>query len=147
MLGLCLLPQGKVSLVLLLADTGQFTTLILDILQRTTTQDAVLKLLVVGLDIEIDGAIRFVGKTIVQNLLYQLLLLDDMTCSMRFDRRAQHVQRIHILMVAVGIVLGNLHRLQLFQTSLLGYLVLTLVGIVFQMTYVGDVTDVAHLIA
>ena len=49
-------------------------------------------------------------------------------------------------MVAVGVILGNLHRLQLLQTSLLGNLVLTFVGIMLQMPHVGDVTDITDLI-
>ena len=49
-------------------------------------------------------------------------------------------------MVAVGIVLGNLHRLQLFQACLLGNLVLALVSIVLQMTYICDVAYIAYLV-
>ena len=50
-------------------------------------------------------------------------------------------------MVAVHIVLGHLHWLELFETGLLGDLVLALVGVVFQMAHVGDVAHIAHLVA
>ena len=50
-------------------------------------------------------------------------------------------------MVAVGIVLSNLHGFQLLQTGLLGYLVLTLVSIVLQVAYIRDVAYITHLIA
>ena len=50
-------------------------------------------------------------------------------------------------MIAVGVVLCYLHRLELLQTCLLCYLVVAIVGIVLQMAHVGDVSDVAHLIA
>ena len=73
-------------------------------------------------------------------------MFDDVPRSVRFDRGAQYIQRIHILMVAVGIVLGNLHRLQLFQACLLGNLVLALVSIVLQMTYICDVAYIAYLV-
>ena len=66
---------------------------------------------------------------------------------MWLDRGAQHVQCIHILMVAIGVVLRNLHGLQLFQTSLLGYLVLALVSIMLQMANVCNVTHITHLVA
>ena len=50
-------------------------------------------------------------------------------------------------MVAVGVILYNLHRLQLFQTSLFSNLVFAFVGIVLQVSYVGDVTHIAHFIS
>ena len=50
-------------------------------------------------------------------------------------------------MVAVGVVLGNLHGLQLLQACLLGNLVLALVGIVLQMAHIGNVAHIAHLIS
>ena len=105
-----------------------------------------MELLVVGLDIEVDASVRLIGKTIIDNLLYQLLLFDDMSCSMRLDRGAQHTKHIHILMVAVGIVLGYLHGFQLLQASLLGNLVLTLVSIVLQVTHISDVAHIANLV-
>ena len=66
---------------------------------------------------------------------------------MRLDAGRQHVQRLHSLVVAVFVVLHHLHRLQLLQPCLLGYLVLPLVGIVLQMAHVRDVADIAHLVA
>ena len=66
---------------------SQFTTLVLDVLQGTTREDAILILLVIRLNIEIDRTVRLVGKTIIQNLLHQLLLFDDMSCGMWLDRR------------------------------------------------------------
>ena len=146
-LRLCLLPQGEVGLVMLLADAVEVVARgVLDVLQGAAAEDAVLVLLVIRLNVEIDRTVRLVGKAVVENLLHQLLLLDDVARGMRLYRGAQHVQRVHILMVAVGVVLRYLHRLQLFQTCLLGYLVLALVGVVLQMAHVGDVTHVPYFI-
>ena len=50
-------------------------------------------------------------------------------------------------MIAVRIILGYLHGLQLLQSCLLGNLILSLVGIVLQMSYVGDVPYITYLIA
>ena len=131
---------------MLLPYTVKFTRGILDVLQRTAGEDTILELLIIGLDVEIDLAVALVGKAIVDDLLHQLLLLDDMARSVRFNRGAQHIQRIHRSVVTVGVILGNLHRLQLFQPGLLGDLVLTLVGIMFQMAHIGDVTHITYLI-
>ena len=146
MLGLSFLPQGEVGLIVLLAYASQLAALVLDVLKAATREDAVLKFLIISLDIEIDRAVALVGKAVVEDLLHQLLLLDDMACGVGLDRGAQHVERIHILMVAVGVVLGYLHRLELLQAGLLGYLVLTLVGIVLQVAHIGDVAHVPYLI-
>ena len=50
-------------------------------------------------------------------------------------------------MIAQGIGLHHLHRLQLLEAGLLCNLVLSLVGIVLQMSHVGDVAHVTHLVA
>ena len=63
------------------------------------------------------------------------------------DGGVLHVEGVHCLVVAVHIVLGHLHRLELLEAGLLGNLVLALVGVVFQMAHVGDVAHIAHLVA
>ena len=50
-------------------------------------------------------------------------------------------------MVAVGIVLRNLHRLGLFESCLLLNLVISLIGVVLQVAHIGDIAHVAHLIS
>ena len=103
-------------------------------------------MLVIRLDIKVDTTVRLVGKAIVQYLLHQLLLLNDVTSGMGLNAGTLHVQRIHGSMVAVGVVLGYLHGFQLFQTGLLGNLILTFVCIVLQVTHISDITHVPYLI-
>ena len=50
-------------------------------------------------------------------------------------------------MIAVQEILNNLHWFQLFQTCFLGNLVFSVIGIVFQMTYVGNISYVAYFIS
>ena len=147
MLGRGFLPQGEVGLVVLFAHTVDLAAGILDVLQRAAAQPSIVVFLVVGLDIEVHRAVRLVGEAVVHDLLHQLLLLDDVARGMRLDRRGQHVKRLHGLMVAVGVVLGNLHGLELLQACLLLDLVVALVGIVLQMAHIGDITHVAHFVA
>ena len=147
MLRLCLLPQSEVCLVLLLAYSLQSTALVNDILKATTREDTILMVFVVFLDIEIYTAIALIGISVVQDLLYQLLLLYDMTCGMRLYAWWQHVESIHSLMIAVSIILCYLHRLKLLKACLLLYLVVALISIVLQVTYVGNVSNIAHLIS
>ena len=66
---------------------------------------------------------------------------------MRLDAWRQYVQRLHGMMVAVGVVLRYLHRLKLLKACLLLYLVVALVGVVLKMSHVGDVAHIAHLIS
>ncbi len=104
-------------------------------------------ILVILLDVEVDRAVALVGIAIVQDFLNQFLLFDDMACGMRLNARREHVQRLHGIVVAVGVVLRNLHWLQLLQASLLLNLVIALISIVLQVAHVGDVSNVANLIA
>ena len=66
---------------------------------------------------------------------------------MGLDAGGQHIKCLHGLVVAVEVVLHHLHRLQLLQASLLGYLILTLIGIVLEVAHIGDVAHVAYLVA
>ena len=117
-LGLRLLPEGEVGPVVFLAYAGQRAAFVLDVLEGATAQDAVLILFIVRLDVEVDGAVRLVGKAIVENLANQLLLFDDVARGMRFDAWRQHVESLHGLVVAARVVLGNLHGFELLQSSM-----------------------------
>ena len=103
--------------------------------------------LVILFDVKVDTAVALIGKPVVQNLLHQLLLLDDMPCGMWLDARWQHIERLHGLMVAVGVILCDFHGLKLFQTGFLGNLVLALIGIMLKMPHIGDISHIAHLVA
>ena len=50
-------------------------------------------------------------------------------------------------MVPLRICLDNLHRFQLLEACFLCNLILSLVGIMLQVSYVSDVTDIAYLVA
>ena len=72
-------------------------------------------------------------------------------------RRRQHVEHVHGLVIAVGIVLRDLHGLELLQPCFLLDLVVqpcflldlvvALVGVVLEMAHIGDVAHVANLVA
>ena len=104
-------------------------------------------ILVILLDIEVDRAVALVGIAIVQDFLYQFLLLNDMACGMRLNARREYVQRFHGIVIAVGVVLRDLHWLQLLQACLLLNFVIALISIVLQVAHVGNVSNVANLIA
>ena len=147
MLGLSLLPQGKVGLVALLAHAVELAAVVNHVLQVASTQLAIVVVLVVFLHVEIHAAVALVGVAVLQYFLHQLLLLDDVACGVRLDAGRQHVESLHGGMVAVGVVLCHFHRLELLKACLLGNLVLAGVGVVLQVTHIGDVAHVAHLIA
>ena len=131
---------------MLLSHSIEGTTLVDNILQGTSRELTVMVFLVIGFNIEIDTAVTLISKTVVKDLLHQLLLFDDMSCGMRLDAWRQHIECLHGLMVAVGVILCDLHRLQLLQSCLLGNLVLTLIGIMLQMSYIRDIPHIAHLV-
>ena len=145
--GLCLLPEGEVGLMALLAHTGQLARVVDDVLKIAVGEDAVVMVLVVFLHVEVDGAVALVGIAVVENLAHHLGLFDDVACGVGLYRRRQYVEHLHGLVVAVGVVLRHLHWLELFQTGLLLDLVVALVGVVLQVAHVGDVAHVAYLVA
>ncbi len=66
---------------------------------------------------------------------------------MGLDARRQHVESLHVVVVAVEIKLHHLHRLKLLETCLLGYLVFSGIGVMLKMADIRDISDVTHLIA
>ena len=50
-------------------------------------------------------------------------------------------------MVAVGVVLCHLHGLQVLESCFLCNFVFAFVGIVLQVTHIGDVTNIADFVA
>ena len=82
----------------------------------------------------------------IQNTLYKSDLLDDMTAGVRLDGGRQHVERLHIVMVTVGIILNHFHGFQLLETGFLSNLVFTLIGVMLQVADIGYVTHITHLV-
>ena len=140
------LPKGEVIGMFLLVLPVQFAGLGDDIIEVTTGEFAVRIILGIFLHVHIDRTVRHVRVALIEDLLHEGDLLDDMARSVRLDRGRQHVQRRHIAMVAVGIELHHLHRLELLQTGFLSDLILALIRIVLQVTYIRDIPYIAHLI-
>ena len=147
MLGRCLLPQREVIGVALVALPVQLARVGDDVVEVTTRKPAVIIFGVVFLHVEIDRAVRLVGKAVGEDLLDELDLLDDMPRGIGFDRRGLDVERIHRTVVTLRIVVRHFHRLQLLEARLLGDLVLPLVGVVLQVPHIRYVTHVTHLVA
>ena len=140
-------PEGKVCGIVLLALSVQFAGGVENIIQVASGELAVVMVLVVFFYIEINGTFTFIGISVLQYLLYKFYLFDDVAAGMWLDTGRQHIQCIHRLMIAVDVVLCHFHWFQLFQTGFFRNLVFTFVGIVLQMAHVGNVADIAHLVA
>ena len=103
--------------------------------------------LLVFAHVEIDATVGDIGVASVEDALHEGYLLHDVARGVRLDTGGQHVEALHGGMVAVGVVLRHLHGLELLEAGLLGNLVLTLIGIVLQVSHVGDIAHIAHLVA
>ena len=101
---------------------------------------------VVFLYVEVDRTVALIGISVAQYLFYQLLLLDDMSGGMRLYRRRQDVERPHGVVIAVGVILCNLHGLELFELSLFLYFVISLVSIMLQVAHISDIPHITHLV-
>ena len=145
--GLGVLPEGEIGLIAFLTHTVELSGGVDHVVEIAAREDAVAMFSVVGLNVEVDGSVAFVGESIGQNPLHQFFLLNDMARGLRFDAGGKHAQELYSGVVCVGIMLGNLHGFELFEPGFLGDFVVSLVGIVFQMAHVGDVSHVAHFVA
>lgn len=101
-------------------------------------------MLVVLPDIEVNGAIDFVGKSAGDKLLHDLDLFDDVTGGRRFDARWKDVELTHYRMEVFGVSFDDLHWFELFEACFLGDLVFAVIGIVLQVAdicYVANIAD------
>ena len=146
-LGRGFFPQRKIDAASFLRLTIEFTCCFEQLVDIPPRQFAVVVVAVVFLDIEIDRPFADVGVTRIENLLHKCNLFDDVPRCVRLDARRQHVQSLHRLVVTQRIVLDNLHRLEFFEACFFGYFVFALVGIVLQMSHIGDVAHIAYFVA
>ena len=70
-----------------------------------------------------------------------------MSACVRLYRRRQDVQRRHVAVVAVGVILHHLHRFELLEARFLSNLIFAFVRIALQVSYISDITHITHLIA
>ena len=142
-----LFPQREVEGVALVGLSVQLARVGHHVFEHAAGQAAVAVFAIVSLDVEIDRAVAHIGESLVENGLGHFDLLDDMARSVGLDARREHVERPHGIVVALGVILRHLHRFELFEPGLLGDFVLAFVGIVFEVSHVGDVAHVTHLVA
>lgn len=147
MFGRGLFPQSEVVGVAFVALAVQFAGVGHDVVEIAARKTAVVVVGVVFFDVEIDRAVRYIGVAGIENPLYERDLFDDMPRGVGFDRRRLDIQCIHRTVVALGVIVRYFHRFELLQAGFLGDFVFALVGIVLQVAYVGDVADVAYLVA
>ena len=147
MLGCCLLPEGEVVRVVLVALAIELAGVGDDVVEVAARETTIVVVLVVLLDIEVDRAVRLVGISRLEDALNHLNLLDDVARGVGLDRGRLNAKLAHSIVVALGVVVRNLHRLELLEACLLSNLIFALVGILLEVAHIGDVTHIAHLVA
>ena len=146
MLGRRFFPQCKVERIPFLGLTVERTSRTQQFFDITTRKFSVVMIFVVLLHIKVNRPFAHIGIAVFENLFYILDLFDDMPRSMRLDTGRQHIERLHRFVVAVEIKLYHLHRFELFETGFFRDLILSLIGIVFEMSHIGDIAHIAYLI-
>ena len=140
-------PQGEVQRAALLVLPFGAACVGLQLLDAPAAQRSVLMFGGILGHIEVHAAVHLVGITLVQDALHHPDLLDQVTGGCGLDAGVEDVEHPHHRMESVGVLLHHLHRLELLQPGPLGDLVLALVHIAHEMPHIGDVTDVADLVA
>ncbi len=117
------------------------------VLYYPAAQLAVAVFLVVALHIKIYRAVCLVGKAVLLYFFDHFYLLGNVAGSPWFYAWWQAVKGFQSLVVAMGIALCYLHRLQLLGFGLFSQLVIAFVCIIFQVAHIGYVAHVAHFVA
>jgi hypothetical protein len=136
-----------IHLVFFLILAIQFSPAFHQLFYYTLAENAIAVLFVVSQHVEVDGSIHFIGKAILQELLDDLNLLNDMASGRRFDTGWEDIELPHDGMKSFGVILDDLHGLQLFDPCAFGDLVFAFIRVVFQVTYIGDISNVPDLVA
>ena len=142
-----LFPQGEIEGEALLVLPVEGAGGRLQIFYVAARKHSVAMVGIILAHIEVYRAVRLVSIAGVKNLLHILNLLYYMTRSMRLYAGRKHVEGLHVVVIAVEVILHHFHGLKLLKACFFGYLVFAAVGVMLQMTYVGDVAHIAHLIS
>ena len=130
-----------------LANTGKVATFIDYVVKITPREHAVMVFGVIFLNIEINTAVAFISKTVIENFPYQFFLLYNVSRGMRFDAGRKNIESLHGIMVTVRIILSHFHGFKLFKAGFLLYFILTFVSVVLQMPHIGNVPYISYLIS
>src|SRR5690554_5078117 len=145
-LGFRLDPKREVEPPPLLVLPVQLAGTLQQVFQFAVCKHPVIVCFTIFLHVEVNGAVYLVREAPFHDFLYHLDLLQDMAGGGGLDAGKKGVEKREHLVKTEGILLDNLHRLQLFQLGPLGKLVVPLVTIPLQVPRVGDVTHVTHLV-
>ena len=147
MLGRGFFPQGKIMGRVFIFLSVQFPCVRLKVFQHASGKYPVVVLFVIRFYVKIDRTVNFIGQSGIKDLLYQGYLFQDMSRGSGFDAGGQGIEFCHGLVVAYGVILYHFHGLELFQAGLARNLVFPRVGIVLEMSHIGNVPDITYLIS
>ena len=102
---------------------------------------------VIALHVEIYRSLAFVSHPGIQYAFYHGYLLYDMTRCPWFDAWFEHIQFVERGMVPVREILHHFHGFQLLEPGFLGNFIFALVGIIFEVTHIGNVTHITYFIS
>ena len=140
-------PQGKIKGRPFVILTVQGPGVGLKVFQYAPGQDSVMVQVVVFFHVKIDGSVDFIGHTCIQDLLDHGYLFGNVTGSPGLYTWGQGVEGSHGPVVTNGVILYHFHGFQFLQTCLFFDFVFSGVRVVFQVSYVCDITDVTDLVS
>ena len=70
-----------------------------------------------------------------------------MTCCSWLYIRSNTIELPQYFVKIIRIIFYNLHRLKLFKPCLFRNLIFTIIGIIFQMPYIGDIPYITHFVS
>ena len=147
MFRLRLFPEGEIGGITLFTLSVKVAGGVQYIIQIAAGKMSEVMILVILGYVEVNRAFAFVSVSGVQNLQNQLNQYDDMSRSKRLEAWRKNVECFHCLVVTVQEILNDFHGFQLFQTCFFGNLIFSVVGIMFQMAYIGNIAYITYFVS
>ena len=139
-------PEGKIERIPFLILSVKNPRVGLELFKDTSGKFPVFIFFIILQDIKINRSVYFIGISFFQYFAYQFLLFDNMSGCPWFNGRVKSVQLFHVPVEGIKVLLNHLHRFEMFEACFFLYLILTLISIIFKMTYISYVPDITDLI-
>src|SRR5690606_7421756 len=147
MLRRSIFPESEIVRVTLFGLPIQFAASAHQFLHHSARELAIMLLLLVFEYIRLSASINHTSQALIKNILDQLYLLGNVTCSSWFYARTQSIERTHITVVGISVVLRYLHGLGLLQLGFFCNFIFPVVRIGFEMAHISNITNIPQIIA
>src|SRR4030042_3459472 len=142
-----LFPESEINRVTFLFLSFKLPRTGLKFLKDTSREFPVFVFFAILYYVKIDRTVNLISIIILNQTLNKFLLFNNMAGSSWLNGRLKGIQLIHIPVECVHIILYHLHWFKMFEPGSFFNLILTLIGIIFEMSDISNIPDIPDLIS